>query len=153
MNISQIKALIELMEEGQLAEIEVSDLWSKIRLSKYVQSPSPSAALAAGPRHAAPETSAQADKSVQAVQEPLPGNLVAITSPVVGTFYRAPAPEADSFVEIGTVVQPGQTVCIVEAMKIMNEIEAEIRGRVVQVLAQNAQPVEYGQNLFLLEPL
>jgi acetyl-CoA carboxylase biotin carboxyl carrier protein len=153
MNISQIKELIRMMEEAGLAEIEVSSFWSKIRLSKYVQSPSQVRVAAPGPQQIAADTPATADKSVETVQEAETDNLVPIASPVVGTFYRAPAPDADPFVDVGTVVEPGQTVCIVEAMKIMNEIEAETRGRVVQILAQNAQPVEYGQKLFLLEPL
>lgn len=153
MNISQIKKLIELMEEGQLAEIEISGLWSKIRLSKYVQTTSPVRAFASESLQTPAETPTEADKSVETVQEPGADKLVAVESPVVGTFYRAPAPDAAPFVELGTVVELGQTVCIVEAMKIMNEIEAEIRGRVVQIVAENAQPVEFGQKLFLLEPL
>jgi acetyl-CoA carboxylase biotin carboxyl carrier protein len=153
MKTSQIKKLIEMMEEGQIAEIEISGLWHKIRLSKYVQAPSQAQAFVPQTQAIAAEAPAQADKSVETVQEPEADNLVPIEAPVVGTFYAAPAPDADPFVEVGTVVEPGQTVCIVEAMKIMNEIEAETRGRVVQILAENAQPVEYGQKLFLLEPL
>ncbi|MBI5711750.1 MAG: acetyl-CoA carboxylase biotin carboxyl carrier protein, partial [Candidatus Eisenbacteria bacterium] len=76
----------------------------------------------------------------------------AITSPMVGTFYRSPAPDADPFVENGDSVDIGQTVCIIEAMKLMNEIESEFKGRVVQILVENAQPVEFGQKLFLVEP-
>ena len=76
-----------------------------------------------------------------------------LKSPMVGTFYRAPAPDADPFIEVGDVVEVGQTVCIIEAMKLMNEIEAEVKGRVVQVLVENAQPVEFGQKLILVEPL
>ena len=153
MKISLIEKLIELMEKNQLAEIEISGLWSKIRLSKYVHSVSPVRTTGAEKYQTSAETAQEADKSVEVVQEPGTENLVPIVSPVVGTFYRAPAPDADPFVDVGTVVNPGQTVCIVEAMKIMNEIEAEIRGRVVEIPAQNAQPVEYGQKLFLLEPL
>ncbi|OGF22826.1 MAG: acetyl-CoA carboxylase, biotin carboxyl carrier protein, partial [Candidatus Eisenbacteria bacterium RBG_19FT_COMBO_70_11] len=77
---------------------------------------------------------------------------VAITSPMVGTFYRAPAPDADPYVEVGDMVEVGQTVCIVEAMKLMNEIESETRGRVARILVENQQPVEFGQKLFLVEP-
>jgi acetyl-CoA carboxylase biotin carboxyl carrier protein len=75
-----------------------------------------------------------------------------VTSPMVGTFYRAPAPDADPYIEVGDPVTVGQTVCIVEAMKLMNEIESEVKGRVVKILVENAQPVEYGQKLFLIEP-
>jgi acetyl-CoA carboxylase biotin carboxyl carrier protein len=76
----------------------------------------------------------------------------AITSPMVGTFYQAPAPDADPYVELGQRVEVGQTVCIVEAMKLMNEIESDVKGKIVQVLVENAQPVEFGQKLFLVEP-
>jgi len=75
-----------------------------------------------------------------------------VVSPMVGTFYRAPAPDADSYVEVGDSVAVGQTVCIIEAMKLMNEIEAEVRGRVAQISVENGQPVEYGQTLFLIDP-
>ena len=78
--------------------------------------------------------------------------LVPITSPMVGTFYRAPSPSAASFVEIGDFVNIGQTVCIIEAMKLMNEIESEVTGRIARILVENAQPVEYGQTLFLVDP-
>ena len=78
--------------------------------------------------------------------------LLAVTSPMVGTFYRAPAPDADPYVEVGTPVEVGQTVCIVEAMKLMNEIESDVKGRIVQILVENAQPVEFGQKLFLVDP-
>ncbi|HKQ57669.1 MAG TPA: acetyl-CoA carboxylase biotin carboxyl carrier protein, partial [Candidatus Eisenbacteria bacterium] len=80
------------------------------------------------------------------------GKELAVTSPMVGTFYRAPAPDADPYIEVGDTVEVGQTVCIVEAMKLMNEIESEVKGRVVKILVENAQPVEYGQKLFLIEP-
>ena len=82
-----------------------------------------------------------------------PSKTVAISSPMVGTFYRAPAPDADPYVEVGDRVDVGQTVCIVEAMKLMNEIESEVRGTIVKVLVENSQPVEYGQQLFLIEPV
>ena len=97
---------------------------------------------------AAPPPAADAPAATAAVGT---GNQVAITSPMVGTFYRAPAPDADPYVEVGDQVTVGQTVCIVEAMKLMNEIESEVKGRVVKILVENAQPVEYGQKLFLVE--
>jgi acetyl-CoA carboxylase biotin carboxyl carrier protein len=101
---------------------------------------------------AAPRAAAPAAESTATAMEATNGHP-AITSPMVGTFYRSPAPDADPFVEVGDVVEVGQTVCIIEAMKLMNEIEAETKGRVVKILVENAQPVEFGQRLFLLEPL
>ncbi len=80
-------------------------------------------------------------------------NRITITAPMVGTFYRAPAPDEEPYISIGDTVLPGQTVCIIEAMKIMNEIQSEIRGKVVEILTENAEPVEYGQPLFILETL
>ena len=80
-------------------------------------------------------------------------NFLQITSPIVGTFYRAPSPGAEPFVEVDDVVEKGQVLCVVEAMKVMNEIEADARGRVVAILPQNSQPVEYGEPLFLIEPM
>lgn len=97
---------------------------------------------------AAPTQSASPILAEEAKEE---DGLVAIVSPMVGTFYRAPSPEAPPFVEIGDDVEPGKVVCIVEAMKLFNEIEAEIRGKVVKILAENGKPVEYGQKLFLIK--
>jgi acetyl-CoA carboxylase biotin carboxyl carrier protein len=83
---------------------------------------------------------------------PVPEKLVTITSPIVGTFYRAPSPDADPYVEEGDLVRKGQVLCIVEAMKLMNEIESEVDGRIYKILVESAKPVEYGQPLFLIEP-
>ena len=99
----------------------------------------------------AQEAPAMAEAIAQGGEAKPPANLVAIKSPMVGTFYRAPAPDADPYIDVNGSVSVGQTVCIVEAMKLMNEIESEVSGRIVRVLAENAQPVEYGQTLFLVE--
>jgi acetyl-CoA carboxylase biotin carboxyl carrier protein len=96
--------------------------------------------------------------AVQKVSAPEPAKessvkTVEIKSPMVGTFYRAPSPEAAPYVEVGQVVEPGQVICIVEAMKLMNEIKAEVKGKILEILADNAEPVEFGQPMFLIEPL
>jgi acetyl-CoA carboxylase biotin carboxyl carrier protein len=107
--------------------------------------------VSAAPAPATPAAAAPAGGAPSPAGAGATGNQVAITSPMVGTFYRAPAPDADPYVEVGDQVTVGQTVCIVEAMKLMNEIESEVKGRVVKILVENAQPVEYGQKLFLVE--
>ena len=104
----------------------------------------------------APSASAAAPVAPAVAEAPSPApasSQKAVVSPMVGTFYRSPAPDADPFVEVGDVVEVGQTVCIIEAMKLMNEIEAETKGRVAQILVENTQPVEFGQKLFLIDPL
>jgi acetyl-CoA carboxylase biotin carboxyl carrier protein len=107
--------------------------------------------VAAGMQAPAQEAAGQADSKTQEAEAKPTANLVPIKSPMVGTFYRAPAPDADPYVEESSTVSVGQTVCIVEAMKLMNEIESEVTGRIAKILVENAQPVEYGQTLFLVE--
>jgi acetyl-CoA carboxylase biotin carboxyl carrier protein len=144
--LHDVTALIRLMDENHLAEIEIESQGSKIRLVKDRS------------RAAAPDAVASALQPSSPVghvpaQERSLDHCKAIISPMVGTFYRAPSPDTAAFVEIGSVVDKGDTLCIIEAMKMMNEIEAEFRGRVVQVVAENGQTVEYGESLFLIEPL
>ena len=147
MNLKEIKEMINLMNENNLSELELEREGLKIRLKKggdriieqYVAaSPAAEAGREAPPTRAAEETK----------EAPLQ-----IKSPMVGTFYRAPAAEAEPFVEVGQEIEPGQVVCIIEAMKLMNEIKAETRGRIKEILVENAEPVEFGQSLFVLEPL
>jgi len=144
--LNDVAALIRLMDENHLVEIEVESAGSKIRLVKdrgHVR-PEPAAVEAEAAASPVASTTA-ADRVVD--------DGKAIISPMVGTFYRAPSPDAPPFVEIGTIVEKGDTLCIIEAMKMMNEIEAEFRGRVARVVAENGQTVEYGESLFLIEPL
>ncbi|MQY70726.1 acetyl-CoA carboxylase biotin carboxyl carrier protein, partial [bacterium] len=101
---------------------------------------------------AAPKPSSAAAEEVKEAKPARPSNLVAVTSPMVGTFYRALAPDAPPYVEVGDAVKPGTVLCIVEAMKLMNEIESEVSGTIVEILVANETPVEYGQELFLIEP-
>ncbi len=151
MNLKEIKEMIALMNENNLVELEVEREGTKIKLRRAVNGVSP---LTGQPIEYKIEAVPQAQPvapAVPAQSVPPAKNLKEITAPMVGTFYRAPSPEAATFVEVGQVVEIGQVVCIIEAMKLMNEIKSEIRGRVTQVAVENAAPVEFGQTLFVLE--
>jgi acetyl-CoA carboxylase biotin carboxyl carrier protein len=139
--LAELKRLIDLVQSTGIGELEVTSGGKTIRIAA-ASGAVPVANVAAPAPAATPAVAAPA----AAGSEPL-----AITSPMVGTFYRAPAPDADPYIEVGDTVTVGQTVCIVEAMKLMNEMESEVKGRVVKILVENAQPVEYGQKLFLVE--
>jgi acetyl-CoA carboxylase biotin carboxyl carrier protein len=138
-----IRELVEIMREEDLAEIEVRRLFSSVRVRR------PGEPVVAAQRDAAPAPAAAAEKR-EPEAPPAPA-LVPIKSPMVGTFYRSPAPDADPYVEEHSGVDVGQTVCIVEAMKLMNEIESEVKGRIARILVENGQPVEFGQVLFLVD--
>lgn len=148
MELDDIRKLIDLMEERGLAELELKNRLGEVRLVRNgvrpVQATEPVASPAAAP--------VEAPASNPVAPEPVEPGL-AIRSPMVGTFYRAPNPDSEPYVEIGSVVEKGAVVCIIEAMKMMNEIQAEQRGRVTRVLVENAEPVEYEQPLFVLEPV
>jgi len=151
-----IKELMSLLEASGLTEMEIETKDFRVYLSKakpqattqFIAPPTAAPALtpAAGPKVE------PAEKPVSEPAEEVPPGLHAIRSPIVGTFYRAPAPGAEPFTDVGKKVRKGQTLCIVEAMKVMNEIESDVDGEVVKILVENAQPVEYGQILFLLKP-
>jgi len=150
--LAELRQLIRLVQRTGIGELEVSAGGRTVRISAAgvpLQVALPSAAAAASVSPGNPASTASEGKSSDAQKA---DKLVAITSPMVGTFYRAPAPDADPYVELGDMVDVGQTVCIVEAMKLMNEIESEVRGRVVQILVENSHPVEFGQKLFMIEP-
>ncbi|MEW5895266.1 MAG: acetyl-CoA carboxylase biotin carboxyl carrier protein [Candidatus Omnitrophota bacterium] len=154
MNLKEIKEIIKLMNENELTEVEVEREGAKLKLKKGSQMmAAPSFQAAAPVIHNMPVASSP---SPVAAQQSVSGAATAgveIASPMVGTFYRAPSPESAPFVEIGQIVDIGQVVCIVEAMKLMNEIKSEIKGKVADVLVNNAEPVEFGQPLFLVEPV
>jgi acetyl-CoA carboxylase biotin carboxyl carrier protein len=142
----QITELVRIMREEDLAEVEVRRLFSTIRIRRP-GGEAPAAAVPAPAREGG--LPAAAGPAAAPFEESK--NLVPIKSPMVGTFYRSPAPDADPYVEQNSYVDVGQTVCIVEAMKLMNEIESDVKGRIARILVENAQPVEYGQILFLVE--
>jgi acetyl-CoA carboxylase biotin carboxyl carrier protein len=147
MDLRKLKKLIDLVQESGIGEIEITEGEEKVRISRQAAAPpmlfstpgmQPMAGAAAAPAPAAPPPA------------PEPKGH-ALKSPMVGTFYRAPSPGAPSFVEVGQSVSKGQTLCIIEAMKLLNEIESDVAGTVKAILVENGQPVEYGQPLFLIE--
>ncbi|NOZ62048.1 MAG: acetyl-CoA carboxylase biotin carboxyl carrier protein [Calditrichaeota bacterium] len=158
MRPKEIKKLIELVEESSISELEVSRFGRKVRISKNssttVVAASP-AAIAPSPAAAPAEAQQSPDRPEQKApqKEMLAENIFEVKSPMVGTFYRAPAPDADPYVEVGDTVASNQVLCIIEAMKLMNEIECEVRGKVVEILAENGKPVEYDQALFRIEKI
>ena len=156
MDIRKVKKLIELLEESGVSEIEIKEGEESVRISRHptgvVHAFSAPPAYAAPPAAAAIATPAAAAGSAPAAPAAAthsPDSVV--TAPMVGTFYSAPAPGAKPFVEIGSEVKPGDVLCIIEAMKMMNQIESDKAGRVVSVLAKNGDPVEFGQTLFIIE--
>lgn len=160
MQIDEIIRLIKYVRQYDIYELEVSNENWKVRITRQTSaaavSPQSAVEPAVTPLHAAfnssPAAKAPAIETETGASSP-DNRYVEIASPMVGTFYRAAAPDADPYVQVNDIVAPGQTVCIIEAMKLMNEIPSEVKGRVVQILVENAQPVEYGQPLFLVEPL
>ena len=153
MDIRKVKKLIELLEESGVAEIEIKEGEESVRISRHGSAPVTTYVQAAGPAPAAAAPLASPSASARApLEEPettRPENSV--TAPMVGTFYASAAPGAKSFVDIGTEVKVGQTLCIIEAMKMMNQIESDKSGRIAAVLVKNGDPVEFGQPLFVIE--
>ena len=155
MDIKDIKAIIDLMKKNSITEFELERQDSKIRLKRGSNGGAPivqydEPAVAAGAVPVLPPV-AVASPLIAAPPVPATGE-VEVKSPMIGTFYRAPSPEAASYVEIGTEINPESVVCIIEAMKVMNEIKAEVKGVITQVLVENAKPVEFGQPLFKVRP-
>ena len=151
MDLRKLKKLIDLVEESGITEIEVTEGEEKVRITRTIAAaapvyaaPAPAAAMAAVP---APVATTPASAAAPAARD----LSNAQKSPMVGTFYRAPGPNASAFVEVGQQVKAGDTLCIIEAMKLMNEIEAEKSGTVKEILVENGTPVEYGEPLFIIE--
>jgi acetyl-CoA carboxylase biotin carboxyl carrier protein len=151
MDIRKVKKLIELLEESGVAEIEIKEGEESVRISRATQGTviaSPVAAPVAAAPSPAPAAAAPASPVAEAAEEPS-GHLV--RAPMVGTFYRAPSPTAKAFVEEGQMVKAGDTLCIIEAMKLLNQIEADKAGTIKSIMVENGQPVEYNQPLFVIE--
>jgi acetyl-CoA carboxylase biotin carboxyl carrier protein len=156
MRSAKIRALIRLVEESSIDELEVSSWGRKVCIRKKISvnggnhNPNP------GPVIEKPRPQPEVSRIEVTAETPektvTRTDLVEIKSPMVGTFYKAPAPDAKPYVEVGQNISKGQVVCIIEAMKLMNEIEAEVSGRIIEVLVENAKAVQFGQPLFLVEP-
>jgi acetyl-CoA carboxylase biotin carboxyl carrier protein len=165
MEIREIRQLIKLVENAEISELEIKEEGKEIRITKnskhsadtivmnpapVLPYPQPTAIPGQAPPVSTDAGLVQEDQA-QAVAESGGADFYELRSPMVGTFYRSPAPDADAYVEIGQKVEVGQTLCIVEAMKLMNEIESDYTGKIAKILVENAQPVEYNQVLFLIE--
>ncbi len=153
MDLRKLKKLIDLVEESGIAEIEVTEGEEKVRITRATAAPAP---VYAAPAHvAAPAPAPAAAPAAAAAPAPAAPSARDLSnaqkSPMVGTFYRAPGPNAAAFVEVGQQVKAGDTLCIIEAMKLMNEIEAEKSGTVKEILVENGTPVEFGEPLFIIE--
>lgn len=169
MDLNYLKKLIKIVDESGVDEVEIEEEGSKIRIKKssankesiqtFFQYTTPIPQNI--PQQVQyPVVTPQQPQIAQPTEEPkvteekkTEKKYHEIKSPIVGTFYRAPSPDSEPYVKVGDVVSVGQVLCIVEAMKLMNEIESDVNGKIVQILVENAQPVEYGQTLFLIEPL
>lgn len=147
MYIKEIKDMINLMNENNLTELEIEKEGVRIRLKKGA-----GGAYEKAIEYAQPQFAHQQEKAQIPAAEKPQKNTIEVKAPMVGTFYRAPSPEAPSYVNIGDVIEPGQVICIIEAMKLMNEIKSDVKGKIVDIQADNAEPVEFGQILFVVEP-
>jgi acetyl-CoA carboxylase biotin carboxyl carrier protein len=159
MELKEIKELIKLVSESGVSEVEVERGDFKVSIKKVEekttiiqQAAAPVAQVFAPTAPAAPVTSAPAAPAVP-VHTPAASNLITIKSPMIGTYYKTPSPDKPAFVNVGDEIKVGQVLCIVEAMKLFNEIESEVSGRIVKILVENSSPVEYDQPLFLVEPI
>lgn len=138
MKFDIIKELIKIVEESNIQKLEVKDSSIEVRIDKGV----------AGPIEVRPQVIEKKEEKKEEEEK----SLTPVKAPIVGTFYRSPAPGASPYVEVGDMVEKGKVLCIIEAMKVMNEIESEVSGRVARILVKNEEPVEFGQELFLIEP-
>ncbi len=156
MDLRKLKTLIDLVAESDIAELEVTEGESKVRIVKTPAQAQnhmvmmPSNQMMPTSQHHAPATASSAPAAAPVVVAPAVASGHVVKSPMVGTFYRSSSPGSPAFVEIGTAVKPGDTLCIIEAMKLLNEIDADSAGVVTQILVENGQPVEFGQPLFVI---
>jgi acetyl-CoA carboxylase biotin carboxyl carrier protein len=156
MELDLIKKLVKIVDTSGVTDLEIEENGLKIKIAKKIRNTQvvtqPQIQATASQPIVQSTTPVTTDTSAKKEEiEVTATNLHEIRSPIVGTFYRAPAPDADSYVQVGAVVSPGTVLCIVEAMKLMNEIEADVSGKIIKILVENGKPVEYNQPLFLIE--
>jgi acetyl-CoA carboxylase biotin carboxyl carrier protein len=150
MELDKIRELVQLVEESGISELELSNRGETIRICKAGAGGAALVPAAVAPVPAAAAPATEATPQAAPAERRTEGHEV--TSPIVGTFYASPSPDAAAFVQVGDHVSKGDVLCIVEAMKLMNEIESEVSGKVAEILVENAQPVEFGQTLFVISP-
>jgi len=156
MDLDLIKKLVKIVDGSGVTDLEIEENGLKVKIAKKIRNTQviSHTQIPMGPAQPVMQPAApKADESAkpQKEAEQIPSNLHEIRSPIVGTFYRSPAPDADSYVQVGSEVSAGSVLCIVEAMKLMNEIESDVSGKIVKILVDNGKPVEYNQPLFLIE--
>ncbi|MFM1821539.1 MAG: hypothetical protein RLZZ402_1898 [Bacteroidota bacterium] len=152
MDTKEIQRLLDYIAKSPLAEVSIETEGLKVSVKKHTEAaPVVSVVSAAAPAAAPVAAAPAAAPAAPAAPAPVADNLYTVKSPMIGTFYRAPGPDKDNFVEVGTEIAPGKTVCVIEAMKLFNEIDSEISGKIVKILVDNASPVEFDQPLFLVE--
>ena len=151
MDTKEIQRLLDYIAKSPLAEVSIETEGLKVSVKKFGEAAPVVSVVAAAPVVAPVAAAPAAAAPVAAAPAPVADNLYTVKSPMIGTFYRAAGPDKDNFVEVGSEIAPGKTVCVIEAMKLFNEIDSEISGKIVKILVDNASPVEFDQPLFLVE--
>ena len=151
MDTKEIQRLLDYIAKSPLAEVSIETEGLKVSVKKFGEAAPVVSVVAAAPVAAAPVAAAAPAAPAAAAPAPAADNLYTVKSPMIGTFYRAAGPDKDNFVEVGSEIAPGKTVCVIEAMKLFNEIDSEISGKIVKILVDNASPVEFDQPLFVVE--
>ncbi len=149
MDLNLIKRLVKIVDTSGITDLEIEENGIRVKIAKKIRQAQVDTESQVSAQAAL--TGMKVEEKPDKVEETISANLHEIRSPIVGTFYRAPAPDADNYAEIGDQVSPGTVLCIVEAMKLMNEIESDVSGKIIKMLVENGKPVEYNQPLFLIE--
>ena len=151
MDTKEIQRLLDYIAKSPLAEVSIETEGLKVSVKKFGEAAPVVSVVAAAPAAAPVAAAPAAAPAVPAAPAPVADNLYTVKSPMIGTFYRAAGPDKDNFVEVGSEIAPGKTLCVIEAMKLFNEIDSEISGKIVKILVDNASPVEFDQPLFVVE--